>query len=209
VNPEEKRPLVVKLGGSLWRSPNLSGWISALRGASAAITLIPGGGPFADAVREAQGAMGYSDAAAHRMAMLGMEQYGLALVDLFDGLSLAATPDEANDVHARGAIAVWRPTEMVCASDVAASWDVTSDSLAAWYARKSGADRLLLIKSVDPETAQKTQTLVDASFEVYSRELEVFVAGPKALSSASQIFAQGGVAGARLDFALTPRKTRP
>jgi 5-(aminomethyl)-3-furanmethanol phosphate kinase len=205
VKPEIERPLVVKLGGSLWRSPELSRWMAALKGACEAITLVPGGGPFADAVRRAQAEMGYSDAAAHKMAMLGMEQYGLALIDKFEGLRLSSTPAEASEIHSRGEIAVWRPMEMAGAEQVPASWDVTSDSLAAWYARESGAERLLMIKSVDAESCDP-ESLVDACFEVYSRELEVYVAGPKALLSASSIFAQGGAVGARLDFALAPRK---
>jgi 5-(aminomethyl)-3-furanmethanol phosphate kinase len=204
---ETQRPLVVKLGGSLWRSPDLSRWIEALQCANMPITLVPGGGPFADAVRAAQTLMGYSDAAAHKMAMLGMEQYGLALADKFERLRLVCTPADAGDAHSRGEIALWRPSEMVCASQIETSWDVTSDSLAAWYAQASKADKLLLIKSVDVDAAPDLQNLVDASFKFHSRELEVFIAGPKALSFASQTFAQGRVAGVRVDFALSPRKT--
>jgi 5-(aminomethyl)-3-furanmethanol phosphate kinase len=204
---EPKRPLIVKLGGSLWRSPDLSRWIEALHCANIPITLVPGGGPFADAVRAAQIEMGYSDVAAHKMAMLGMEQYGLALADKFERLRLVSTPAEAGEAHSRGEIAVWRPTAMVCASQIGASWDVTSDSLAAWYARRSEAHRLLLIKSVDADAAPDLPNLVDASFAFHSRELEAFIAGPKALSSASQTFAQGRAPGVRVDFAFSPRKT--
>lgn len=206
MNADRERPLVVKLGGSLWRSPNLGGWISVLQGAGLPITLVPGGGPFADAVRAAQPVMGFSNAAAHRMAMLGMEQYGMALADKFGGLGLAATPDDANILHSRGMIAVWRPVEMVCEAQVSPSWDVTSDSLAAFYARRSGAGRLLLIKSIDIETAPDLHCLVDASFSLFSQGLEVFIAGPNALAAASRSFARSGVAGVRVDFAHSPRK---
>jgi aspartokinase-like uncharacterized kinase len=41
------------------------------------------------------------------------------------------------------------PTRMVLADPaIAASWDITSDSLAAWLAGKLGARRLVLVKSV-------------------------------------------------------------
>ena len=145
--------LVVKIGGSLWRSPLLARWIAALRAFPGPLTIVPGGGPFADAVRAAQPTMGFSDRAAHKMAVLAMEQYGLALVDKFAGLESAATPEEAGAVHASGNIAVWRPSAMASDLRVAASWDVTSDSLSAIYAHDSGAARLLLIKSVDVDTA--------------------------------------------------------
>ncbi len=206
MNSDGKRPLVAKLGGSLWRSPNLAGWVSILGGAGLPITLVPGGGPFADAVRAAQQVMGFSNDCAHLMAMLAMEQYGIALADKFSGLGLASTPEEARALHARGMIAVWRPTEMVRDAQVPPSWDVTSDSLAAFYARRSGTDRLLLIKSVDVETAPDLHGLVDASFGRFSDGLEVFIAGPNALAAASQSFARSGMAGVRVDFAHAPRK---
>ena len=141
--------LVAKIGGSLWRSPKLALWIEALRAFPHPLTLVPGGGPFADAVRAAQAAIAFDDVAAHEMALLAMEQYGLALADAFEGLALAATPQAAAALHARGKIAVWRPSAMTLAANIPASWEVTSDSLSAFYARESGAARLLLIKSVD------------------------------------------------------------
>jgi len=198
--------LVVKIGGSLWRAPQLAQWIAALREFPGPLTLVPGGGPFADAVRAAQPHMGFSDDAAHEMAVLAMEQYGLALVDKFAGLECAASLQVARAVHARGNIAVWRPSAMARTLDVAASWDVTSDSLAALYARESGAARLLLIKSVDVEAAPDLQSVVDPCFASYAAGLDVFVAGPRALGEAAQIFARGGVAGLRLSFARSPRK---
>jgi aspartokinase-like uncharacterized kinase len=39
---------------------------------------------------------------------------------------------------------------VLAAKDIPATWDVTSDSLAVWLAGKIGAERVLLIKSVNP-----------------------------------------------------------
>jgi aspartokinase-like uncharacterized kinase len=48
-----------------------------------------------------------------------------------------------------GLVPVWLPTRMVLGrSDIAESWDVTSDSLAAWLAGRLAADCLVLVKSV-------------------------------------------------------------
>jgi dihydroneopterin aldolase len=198
--------IVVKLGGSLWRSPDLGLWVAALQKASKPVTLVPGGGPFADAVRSAQIVMGFSDAAGHKMAMLGMEQYALALLDGFTGLVCVTTPQEAGTVHAQGRIALWRPSPMVNDSDIGQNWNVTSDSLAAWYAHQSGARTLLLVKSVDAETAPDLHGLVDACLPSFSKGLDAYIAGPKTLASAPEIFARGGVPGARVNFALSPRK---
>jgi dihydroneopterin aldolase len=198
--------LVVKIGGSLWRSPLLARWIAALREFPGPLTIVPGGGPFADAVRAAQPAMGFSDRAAHGMAMLAMEQYGLALVDKFAGLACAATPREAAAIHASGNIAVWRPSAMARSFDVAASWDVTSDSLSAIYAHESGAARLLLVKSLDADAAPDVSALVDPRFAFHAGSLDVFIAGPSALDGAFEILARGGVPGSPVSFASSLRK---
>lgn len=197
--------LVVKIGGSLWRSPLLARWIAALRAFPAPLTIVPGGGPFADAVRAAQTPMGFSDRAAHEMAVLAMEQYGLALVDKFEGLESSATPREAGAVHARGNIAVWRPSAMAAALNVAASWDVTSDSLSAIYAHEVDAARLLLIKSVDVDRLDPLG-LVDPCFASHAAGLDVFIAGPAALDGAHEILERGGVVGSRLFLARSSRK---
>jgi 5-(aminomethyl)-3-furanmethanol phosphate kinase len=108
------------------------------------IVVVPGGGPFADAVRDAQARAGFGDLAAHRMAILAMQQYGLMLQALEPRLGLAETEDEL-----RGeAPVVWLPWRMVGRLEtLEASWDVTSDSLALWLARRIGAPRLVLVKS--------------------------------------------------------------
>src|SRR5262244_1403981 len=72
-------PTVVKIGGSCAASLDLRRWSAAVAGCAGQVAIVPGGGPFADAVRAAQPAIGFDDAAAHHMAMLAMEQYGRAL----------------------------------------------------------------------------------------------------------------------------------
>ena len=66
-------------------------WLEIIAGNAGHVVLVPGGGPFADAVREAQPKMGFDDAAAHHMALLAMEQYGRALVSLNETLALASS----------------------------------------------------------------------------------------------------------------------
>jgi aspartokinase-like uncharacterized kinase len=140
---------VVKLGGSLAHSSHLKRWLSILSSAGSAVVIVPGGGPFADQVRALQKRRRFDDATAHHMALLAMEQYGRMLVGLQPGLCAAASRAEIARARRAGLAAVWMPTRMVLAdSAVAASWDITSDSLAAWLARKLKADRLVLVKSM-------------------------------------------------------------
>jgi aspartokinase-like uncharacterized kinase len=138
---------VVKLGGSLAGSSRLADWLDVLAGCGERIVLVPGGGPFADAVREAQAAMGFGDDAAHQMALLAMEQYGRALAGLRPGLVVARSLEAIGRAPRDGAVPIWSPVEMVLqAADIPASWEVTSDSLAAWLAGRIGTARLLLVK---------------------------------------------------------------
>jgi 5-(aminomethyl)-3-furanmethanol phosphate kinase len=202
------RHLVVKLGGSLWSSPQLKDWLAALRQARFPLTIVPGGGVFADAVRVSQERMGFSDAAAHAMALLAMEQYALALADLDPTLTLASSPQDAARAHALGRAALWRPSEAVLAApDIPPSWDVTSDSLAAWFATKSDASALLLVKSVDAANCgEASPGLVDSCFWSYAREIPVFIAGPSNLAGAARALAQGTIPGIGMKADVSERK---
>ncbi|MFG1419813.1 hypothetical protein V5F38_17755 [Xanthobacter sp. V0B-10] len=144
-HPSPPGLLVVKLGGSLLRgaAPRaLLGRLSPLPG----LVLVPGGGLFADAVREAQPRLGFGEGAAHRMAILAMEQTACALHDLSPALRPARTL--AGLAAAGTGAALWFPAAaLIGHPDIPESWDVTSDSLALWLARRLSAPRLLLVKA--------------------------------------------------------------
>lgn len=165
---------VVKIGGSLASSPDLAPWLAAVAGpAQTPIVVVPGGGPFADLVRQAQLRQGFDDEQAHRMAVLAMEQFGLMLCALEPRLVPAATVGHMRAARARGAVPVWMAASMaLAASDIAAGWDVTSDSLAAWLAKTIGAAALFLVKSAPAPSGPRPLAaaslaqsgLVDAAF---------------------------------------------
>ncbi|MEJ2125429.1 MAG: hypothetical protein P8Y47_11660, partial [Alphaproteobacteria bacterium] len=73
---------VVKIGGSYARSAHLAEAVAAIAGAREAVAIVPGGGPFADTVREMQAPMGYDDRAAHRMAILARCQFAESITAL-------------------------------------------------------------------------------------------------------------------------------
>jgi aspartokinase-like uncharacterized kinase len=165
---------VVKLGGSLSQSRYLNRWLSVLAAVGGAVVIVPGGGPFADQVRALQKRCRFDDGTAHHMALLAMEQYGRMLAGLQRGVRPAATRAEIARARRAGVVAVWMPTRMVLADPgIAASWDITSDSLAAWLAGKLKADRLVLVKSVAlsggsvPAAALARRGVVDPAFPGY------------------------------------------
>ncbi len=138
---------VVKLGGSLYTSDRLRPWLQALALRND-LVVVPGGGPFADQVREAQSRWGFDDATAHHLALLAMEQLGRMLCALEPGLEPAESPDEIRASLHAGRTPVWMPTRMVLSDPrIATGWDVTSDSLAAWLCRRLDADGLALVKA--------------------------------------------------------------
>ncbi|MGH8509468.1 MAG: hypothetical protein ACREVH_12240 [Gammaproteobacteria bacterium] len=140
---------VVKLGGSLVYARELPWWLSALaEGGGGRAIIVPGGGPFADQVRHTQSEWKFSDEAAHAMAVLAMEQFGLMMIGIEPRLVPARDWAQIENTLASGRVAVWLPCDMARGHDgIPRCWDVTSDSLAAWLARTLAARHLLLVKS--------------------------------------------------------------
>jgi len=93
---------VVKVGGGLLRDEGLEGLRRACTEATEIaahrpVLVVPGGGPFADAVRAVDEQVGLDDATAHALALRAMDQLGVLLRRL-----LAAAEPLAELVAPRG-----------------------------------------------------------------------------------------------------------
>jgi dihydroneopterin aldolase len=200
------RRAVVKLGGSTAHAAEMGKWIAALAGSSLPIVIVPGGGPFADQVRQAQARMGFSDAAAHAMAILAMDQFGHVLLDRHDRLMPANSLQDMERILTEGRIPVWMPSRLTAtAPDIPASWDITSDSLAAWLAGKLGAEALLLVKQSTGFSAHDTveslmaRGIVDAGFGgMLPGGVDFHLAGPHDAAEADAMLAAGNLPGIRI-----------
>jgi 5-(aminomethyl)-3-furanmethanol phosphate kinase len=138
---------VVKVGGSLGRGTCLPGLGECLveLGRRYGLLVVPGGGVFADAVREQDQRFGLRSGTAHWMAILAMDQYGHLLTDLIPGCALVRTLGEAR--AADKGVTVLLPSEPLRSADALPhSWSVTSDSIAAWLTGQVGARLLVLLK---------------------------------------------------------------
>jgi 5-(aminomethyl)-3-furanmethanol phosphate kinase len=202
-------PTVVKVGGSYAFSSALKSWIDAVAACAGRVVVVPGGGPFAETVRVAQPKMGFDDRAAHEMALLAMEQYGCALASLGAGWRLAASAAAIQDVLREGGVPVWSPTAMLReANDVPWSWDVTSDSLAAWLAGRIGAKRVLLIKQLEPPPGRLRAAdlvadgIIDPAFPRFLRAsgAQAFIAGPAGHAAAATAMRNGATVGAAIEL---------
>ena len=140
---------VIKLGGSLLGQPELQQWLDTLtRFGDGKIVIVPGGGIFADAVREAQAKTSISNALAHEMAVMAMDQYARLMTGLNADLVTASSELEIAESGWQHRAIVWMPSSMVLSDKtLPENWDLTSDSIAAWLASKLNADHLLLVKS--------------------------------------------------------------
>ncbi|MBZ0169907.1 Uridylate kinase [Candidatus Methylomirabilis lanthanidiphila] len=147
-----KIDVVIKVGGSLgtWKGiGKLLDSIERWKG-STNVLVVPGGGVFADLVRAEYRRSRLSERAAHRMAVLAMDQYGLQLCDLASRAEPASSLNQVMQVIRGGRLPVYLPSRSLARRDpFKPSWEVTSDSIAAYIAGLVKADALLLLKSVD------------------------------------------------------------
>ena len=115
------------------------------------VLVVPGGGAFADVVRDIDGKCDLSDDAAHWMALLAMDQYRLPPVGRNRRFPVRQNRRERHWI----ALAY----EILRQDDASPhSWDVTSDTIAAWMAWKSGAK---LIKATDVDGVLRDGTAID------------------------------------------------
>ena len=141
---------VVKVGGGLLSKAGAFDLVTeALTAFSPRrrLVIVPGGGPFADAVRTMFRRIKIGDDAAHWMAVLGMDQYAHVLTARLPGSVLVEQQAEVAAARQAGRLPVLAPYRWVRAADpLPHSWDITSDSIAAWIAGMLGARRIVLIK---------------------------------------------------------------
>jgi hypothetical protein len=143
----------VKIGGSLALHPQkLRSLCAKLSETSKKhrLIVVPGGGEFADTVRNLDKRFSLSPAVAHRMAILGMDQYGLMLSNLIPNSRLATTLNDLQKTMDSGRLTVFLPSASLVAEDALKnSWDVTSDSITVFIALKLHSARVILATDVD------------------------------------------------------------
>lgn len=151
---------VIKLGGSVTHYESLMQWLKlVVRWGDGKVIIVPGGGVYADAVREFQHMRAglseghVDDSQAHALAIYAMDQMARSLVAMMPELTLVRNPFEIAERGWQHRGLVWLPSEMALGQAFATeyplphSWDITSDSLAAWLALQLDACQLLMIKS--------------------------------------------------------------
>ncbi|MDP1770705.1 MAG: uridylate kinase [Methylobacter sp.] len=156
--------IIIKLGGSLSRSDTLVDCLNAAEKnyQGRAVVIVPGGGAFADQVRLAQQHWQFDDTTAHHMALLAMQQMALLFKGLKPDFVIADTVAAIKDQLVQKKTVIWSPNIIeLDSAGIPASWDITSDSLAAWLANTLLAAELVLIKSAAIDSGLSLQQLAE------------------------------------------------
>ena len=172
--------VVFKVGGGLLKERGDLDRVLAVisdRARFQRVLIVPGGGPFADAVRAVDEQVGLSDDAAHWLAIRAMDQYAHVIADRMPGCALVLDLAEIEAALGASRVPVLTPSRWLRDADpLPHSWDVTSDSISAWVAGVVNARRLVLIKPsgaagvdlVDPYFQRAL--LPDVSFDVVAAD---------------------------------------
>jgi len=139
---------VVKVGGSLLRHPSKLKELCLRLGEAmeeAHLLTVPGGGRFADVVREVDVQLGLSPRAAHLMALKAMDVYGLLLADLIPRARVIEELAEAK----QGSAIILPYYEASRDPEVPVGWEATGDAVAVRFAERLEVDRVIFIKDVD------------------------------------------------------------
>lgn len=167
------RSILCKLGGSLLQHVELPSRLRALFVAypSTRLTVLTGGGEAADLVRDWAERFGLDDVISHELAIAAMDFNTELLRKLFSDWSVATCREEwdhafntSTNPTLLSPTAFLEAEETFAGKELPRSWDVTSDSLAAWLAGRLGCDELWLLKSCPAPSADDPGDAVDPLF---------------------------------------------
>lgn len=172
--------IVVKIGGSLVASGYLKPCLDKIEdrfgSKNQTAILVPGGGCFADEVRDVQLKFDFDDRTAHQMALLAMQQMALLFKALNPQFKVVQSITQLTEQTKSHGVFIWSPDiAELDKAKVPSTWEMTSDSLSAWLAQTLGADALILVKSAtiaetwDPKKLVEEQ-IVDHLFYDYTHQ---------------------------------------
>ncbi|MBS7658862.1 MAG: hypothetical protein QW487_07790 [Candidatus Bathyarchaeia archaeon] len=157
---------VLKFGGSLSKDPvklkklciKSSKWAK-----EKSLTIVPGGGKFADIIRDFDEILNLPALKTHEMAILAMDLYGLLLASLTPNSQPVKSLRKCIKLSRKGVLPIILPYETCIKANFKPSWNVTSDTLSAYIAALLKAEKLILIKDVDGIYDEKGKILKVAS----------------------------------------------
>ena len=138
---------IVKLGGSWLLNPRLNELLDYLSNfKNAPISIVVGGGLFAQTIRDSQKVINFSDNLGHHLALLSTENFARILNNINPSYELTSN---YRRIYSKRKIQVWLPSKQLT-NDLSFSkdWESTSDSIASWLCKKINAKGVIFIKSI-------------------------------------------------------------
>lgn len=179
------RRVVVKIGGSLFDwpelAPRLKCYLESRRDDH--MILIAGGGEAANWIRRLDSIHTLGQEMSHDLALRTLDLTTHILSTIVDGLEVIASLDDCARAWERGHTPIANSRlildhdEHISSAPLPHTWNVTSDSIAAWIAVLAAAHELVLLKSAplcEPISREEAarRGLVDAEFPRVSARLE-------------------------------------
>jgi aspartokinase-like uncharacterized kinase len=153
--------IVVKVGGSLYDWPELRrrlrGYLDCIR--SECVLVVPGGGPTVAALRDLDRVHQLGEKVAHNLALRILSANACFLAALLERGVVVLSLEECNRAWERAETPILDCFAYLGAASegetgLPESWDVTSDSIAAYVANHARARRLILLKSTEVPTRE-------------------------------------------------------
>jgi len=154
----KKYQIAIKFGGALTEQGSLT-QIKALGKAIARLyhkkanfVVIPGGGVFAEMIREVQKKYNLNDEEAHWMAILAMDQHSYLLQHFIPNsrvIAIETLLEEQEQVNIKQVPILSVYSFLRDQSQLEHSWEVTSDALATEIACYLNMQRIVFLKAVD------------------------------------------------------------
>jgi len=151
-----QRPVIVKIGGSLFDLPYLGAhlvrYLAKLN--TSDVLVVPGGGSTTDLVRSWDRTFQLGEERSHWLALRGLALSAHFLASLLPRADVIAQLEDRLALAAAGVTPIvdmyaWARADEASPDHLPHSWDVTSDSLAVRLALVSEAAELIVLKSVD------------------------------------------------------------
>jgi len=167
---------VIKVGGSLYSFPKLSMRLRELLASMERAVLIPGGGRFANGIRDWEQTHNSTPEQSHQWAIQTMSLVTPMLASLLDNGAVAKSLTEVEQAWEQGDVPVLDVATVPSIQQLPATWNITSDSIAAQIATDLGS-RLVLCKSTSFDGIFNRVNLgkceaVDGAFEGMAKSVQ-------------------------------------
>lgn len=165
---------IVKIGGSWLKNPSLPSLLIKIKKiCNKEIVIVPGGGSFADSIRDVSDKTKMSEKLANKLALKSTELFAEYLKELDNDLCLIDNPRNFK----KEKICIWLPSKKLSQNNsFKNNWDSTSDSVAAWLANKIMAKGVIFIKSLK-DFKSKNKLFYLQNKNILDKNISIYLSG--------------------------------